>query len=221
MLIVNIVDYRRCYAKRFTFWMVVMIGIIHKVLFDVLKQAGGDDLVEQVTESVGINSDEVRISETYPDEEFAQLFASALQITQLPRAQVIDLYADAFLGYAQELFPAFFAMSDSAYDFLRRQPKIHTSLSASLACDEEREKVEQKFLLVEESDGSLNLSYFSKVGLCDLYHALAHKIAEHYGDEITISAETCGGGKQCSLRLYFNNPPANAMLSSCLLGYGR
>lgn len=198
-----------------------MIGIIHKVLFDVLHQAGGDDLVQKVTEAVGINADEIRISETYPDEEFAQLFATALQITQLPRAQIVDLYADAFLGYANALFPAFFAMSDNAFEFLRRQPKIHTSLSASLISDEEREKVEQKFSLVEEDDGSLNLSYFSKVGLCDLYHALAYKIAEHYGDEITISAETCGGGKQCSLRLYFNGAPDSALLTPCLLGYGR
>lgn len=208
-----------CYP--FEFWVLVMIGIIHKVLFDVLKQAGGDDLVVQVTDAAGVNASDIRISETYPDHEFAQLFASTLQITQLPRATVVDLYADAFLAYAQELFPAFFAMSDSAYDFLRRQPKIHTSLSASLVNDEEREQVEQKFSLVEEDDGSLNLSYFSKVGLCDLYHSLAYKIAEHYGDEITISAETCGGGKQCSLRLYFNNPPASAMLSPCLLGYSR
>lgn len=177
--------------------------------------------MQQVTKDAGINADEIRISETYPDEEFGRLFTRVLDITQLPREQIIDMYADAFLAYAQELFPAFFAMSDNAYEFLRRQPKIHTSLSASLVSDEEREKVEQKFSLVEEDDGSLNLSYFSKVGLCDLYHALAYKIAEHYGDEITISAETCGGGKQCSLRLYFNNPPASAMLSTCLLGYGR
>ena len=197
-----------------------MIGVIHKVLFDLLHQQGGPDLVARVAGSVDLDPETIRISESYPDEQFATLLQSAITETGLPRYVVIDAYADAFLAYARNLFPAFFSMSSNSFEFLKRQPKIHTSISASLLEESERDRVENKFSLIEEDDGSLSVSYRSRVGLCDLYHALAHKIAAHYGDSLVISAETCGSGRACALRLFFNQSPDAALLSKCLEGHG-
>lgn len=183
-----------------------MIGIIHRVLFELLEREGGAELAQRVGTAAGLSPDAVRISDTYPDEQLKRLLEAALAHTGMSRQAMVDAYAQAFLDYALALFPAFFAMASDSRDFLRRQPKIHTTLGAGLAALEDRQNVHQKFQLEEADDGSLLVSYRSVTGLCDLYHALAHKVAAHYGDHLLIRAEHCGSGGGCTLRLIFNPP---------------
>lgn len=192
-----------------------MIGIIHKVLFDLLDQMGGDELSERVGAKAGIPPSSVRISDAYTDAGFSKLLVTALAETGMTRSDFVQAYADAFLAYAQGLFPAFFEMSGDARDFLLRQPKIHSSLGAGLVGEEDREKVRQKFQVADNEDGTLTVTYQSAVGLCDLYQALAGKIADHYGDRLQVGVVHCGKGAGCTMKLDFDPPPGKAFASAC------
>jgi hypothetical protein len=192
-----------------------LIGIIHKVLHDLLIEIGGQELVNRINRRGKIDLGSFRIVDSQKDHEFALLVPIVIEETGLKRSEVMDAFSVAFINYAESLFPEFFRMSSDARDFLIRQPKIHASLAAGLDSDHERASVRQKFQVTGLDDGALDITYESESRLCDLYQSLAHQLAERYGDRLDISVMRCGHGSNCSLRLFFNAPEKAAQCVPC------
>ena len=147
-----------------------------------------------------------QISTEYSDDQFMALLRASQQETGLARSQLMELYAQHFLAYAEHLFPRFFSMSSGARDFLIRQPVIHASFAAGLRGVESRQAVVDKFILTSGEDGSLEVRYRSANRLCDLYQALARALGLRYSESVEVEVLQCAnrcGSSDCSLRVFW------------------
>jgi hypothetical protein len=180
-----------------------MVGMIHRVLFDLIERVAGQDAVSRVKQRAGVAPDqEYAIHVAYDDEEWRRLFDATLAELGLTREQAEVAFADAFISDALQRWPVWFKMSKNSQEFLLRQPAIHNSVSAGLRDTMARRSIIDKFRVEREGD-ALVVHYRSENRHCGLYRALARKLFEHYGDEGSIEEQQCmrDGAEECVLRV--------------------
>lgn len=164
-----------------------MVGIIQKVLMDLVAEDGGPEAVAAVRTAAGVPEDRIfRLGVNYDDAECRRLFEAAAEHLGLEEEAFWERYADAFLRDALRRWPTWFAMSPTAQAFLARQPVIHNCFAAGLRDPHERRAVADKFLLEENVPGELVLTYRSPNRLSALYVALARRVLAHYGEQAEI-----------------------------------
>lgn len=176
-----------------------MVGLIQKILLDLVESAGGQEAVAEVKRRSGVPLDkEYNMNEVYDDGEWQRLLAATCDVLQLSREQAIEAYADAFHKDALKRWPAWFAMSSCAREFLQRQPKIHNGFASAVDDQSAGEAINDKFRL-EMGEDEIIMHYRSPNRLCDLYKALANRIITHYGDEASIEETHClhKGDEEC------------------------
>lgn len=170
-----------------------MIGLVQKVLVDLVREAGGEPALQAMFDRAGVLRDwYFRIDTPYPDEEFLRLFEACGEVLELSRDELMEAYADAFSRDTLARFPAFFRMARDSREFLRRQPTIHNTFATGLVDPEERRRVRDKFSVEDRPDGSIVTTYRSKNGLHAFYVALARRVVEHYGDEASFDVTAAG-----------------------------
>lgn len=180
-----------------------MIGVIHWVLFDLIRSLGGEDALATVKERAGIPSDtEFRLNAAYDDAQWRRLLAATCETLNITPEEAAETFADYFYRDALARWPAWFQMAGNSLEFLARQPAIHNSLSAGLRDEAIRQTVADKFR-VERDELSLTTHYASENRHCGLYMALARRIIEHYGDEASIAERACllRGDPECEIRI--------------------
>ena len=169
-----------------------MIGIIQRVLLDLLEETGGEPLKFAVMDRAGVPHDRsFRIDQNYPDDECLRLIQAAVDETGLSEDEVNVLYAKAFLKQANTLFPQFFMMAKTSEQFLLRQASIHGVIASGLKKPEERQVVKDKFAARSIEPGFVEVTYRSPNKLCGLFRALAHEVAAMYGESLTVECADC------------------------------
>ena len=169
-----------------------MIGIIPKILVDLIKRSAGDEQLSEIFKLADIPLDRAYdIHKPYADSEWQQLFNNTLKVMALSKEQAYTLYADAFVNYVLELFPSWFEMAKNSKELLLLQPVIHNGFASSVIDAEKRKTVEDKFRISENADNELIVHYNSPNRLCGLYVALAKRVAEHYQDKIDVRETSC------------------------------
>lgn len=179
-----------------------MIGIIQKVLFDLVRAEGGEAAELSVRDRAAVPPDQTyRIDTDYSDGECGRLFAAAAGHFGWTDEDMYDRYADAFLAYGQRRFPEFFAMAPNARAFLARQPRIHACFGAGLRDAAQRRAVDSKFS-VAASGESLEVTYDSPNRLCGLYRSLSEALLRLYGEDATVEEIACArdGAPACRFR---------------------
>jgi len=74
-----------------------MIGLIQKILLDLVEERAGPEAVADVKKSAGVPLDRIfRLGEVYSDAEWRNLLAAACRILGANEEQVMELYADVF-----------------------------------------------------------------------------------------------------------------------------
>ncbi len=180
-----------------------LVGLICKILIDLVKSAGGDDAVQKVKAAAQLPEDrDYKLNSVYDDSEWRRLFEATCQVLGVTPEQAVQAFADFFLKDALARWPIWFKMSRSSRDFLLRQPAIHNSLASGIAEEAQRKAVADKFCIQETVDG-LVTHYRSANGLCGLYQALASRVIAHYGDEATIEERCCAlkGAGECEIHI--------------------
>ncbi|MBI5863896.1 MAG: heme NO-binding domain-containing protein [Planctomycetes bacterium] len=180
-----------------------MIGLIHAILFEMIDSLAGSDGVLEVKRRAGVGDDKVfQIDEAYDDPEWRRLLGAACEVLGVGPAEAEAAYADFFIRDAQERWPAWFARSRTAREFLERQPQIHNSFATSLLIPAMRQDVTDKFTIVRQPSGFL-MKYASPNRICGLYVALARSLMKHYGDHATIEELHCqkSGDPACEIQV--------------------
>jgi hypothetical protein len=180
-----------------------MIGIILKVLTDLVEEKAGKETLKTIFETAGIPSTrQYIINKPYEDTEWQALFEATLKHLKLDKETIFQIYADAFINYVLQLFPSWFEMASNSKAFLKLQPIIHNSFASGLIDPQKRKTVVDKFKLHEKGD-SLVIHYQSPNKLCQLYQALANSAAAYYHDEIVITETSCllKGDPTCTLEI--------------------
>lgn len=193
-----------------------MIGIIQRILLDLLEETGGEALRHAVMDRADVPRDRnYRIDQNYPDDECLRLIHSAVTETGLSEDQINALYATAFLKEARNLFPQFFNMASSSEEFLLRQATIHGVIASGLKKPEERQVVKDKFSARRIEPGFVEITYRSPNQLCGLFRALAHEVAGLYGESLTVDCADCmkRGDPACRFELRWDKPSQQEVLS--------
>jgi Haem-NO-binding len=143
------------------------------------------------------------LSESYPDERFNALVERACRVTGLERDALLHDFGvyTATTTFAR-LYPALFAMSQSARAFLLTVERpIHELARTVLPTARPPE------LAVSELDeGALSIVYNSPRRMCALLRGLVQGTALHYGETIDIQEHTCmrRGDQACTFEIRFD-----------------
>ena len=180
-----------------------MLGLIQKIVIEMLEEKIGVEETQQLKVRAGLPSDRVfRINQAYCDEEWQRLLAEVCNTLNVTQDQALDVYTEYFFKDAMARWPIWFQISKSAKEFLVKQIDIHNQFASSAQQEEERKKVRDKFSLVEE-DNRIITYYRSPNRLCSLYKMLATWIMNYYGDVAEITEITCqkNGDEQCEIHM--------------------
>lgn len=180
-----------------------MVGLICKILIDLVRAKGGEDAVVKVKQKADVPLEkDYKLNIIYSDAEWQRLFGAACDVLQVTRNQAEGAYADFFCKDAINRWPMWFQMSKNSREFLERQPAIHNSLGACISDESQRHAVSDKFL-IEQSDDGIVTHYNSPNQHCGLYKALAWWIIHHYGDEAIIEERLCmkHGASECEIHI--------------------
>lgn len=178
-----------------------MVGLIQKILFDLIETSAGADALAEVKRRAEIPVDKVfRIDEVYDDEEWRRMFAATCNVLNITQEQAEEVFADFFYKDSLKRWPMWFKMSKNAREFLARQPAVHNGFATGVLDAESRRAINDKFEL-EQRDQELVVHYRSPNKLCGLYMALARRIIRHYGDEAEVSEQRCSknGDSECEI----------------------
>ena len=185
----------------------VMIGLIQKILLDLVEERAGPEAVRDVKKSAGVPMDRVfRLGEVYSDTEWQNLLASTCRVLGANEDEVMELYADVFGRDALIRFSKWFEMSANSREFLERQIIIHNVFASGVVDPNSRKAVVDKFR-IETFDDKIVTHYRSPNRLCSLYKALARWMFTHYSDEAVIEETKCmrRGDEECEIHVIWKN----------------
>jgi len=180
-----------------------MVGLIFKVLIELVKTVGGDDAVTKVKLKAQVPPDkDYKLNAAYDDAEWGRMVGATCAVLGLTAEQAEAAYADYFFKDALARWPMWFKMSKNSREFLLRQPAIHNSLAAGISEAAQRSAIADKFRIETTADGIVT-HYRSGNGHCGLYKNLARCIVNHYGDEATIEERQCmkHGAAECEIHV--------------------
>lgn len=180
-----------------------MVGLIQKLLLDLVESARGAETVREVKRRAGVPEEkEFRIDEVYDDAEWRRLLGATCEVLNLTPERAEETFADFFCKDSMKRWPMWFDMSKNAREFLVRQPKIHNGFATGVQNTEDQRAIDDKFHL-EKRNGGLVMHYSSPNRLCGLYAALARWIIKHYGDDASVQEARClkKGDSECEIHI--------------------
>ncbi|NRB41013.1 MAG: heme NO-binding domain-containing protein [Pseudomonadales bacterium] len=182
-----------------------MIGLIHSIFLGFLDTQCDQQTKEGILKKAGFDVDtEFRLDTVYSDEQWQRLFSIAVETLGVSVEAAEQGLAKKFYEDALERWSMWFEMSNSAREFLERQPKIHNGFASGLK-EQDRDKkqsINDKFKLTPDGN-KLSIDYKSPNHHCELYKALAQCLMDHYGDQAEITETCCmkKGDDHCHIEL--------------------
>jgi len=180
-----------------------MIGLIQKILFDLVEERAGLDALDEVKRSAGVPLDRIfRLGEVYSDAEWQSLLSAACRVLNADEEEFMELYADEFGRDALARFSKWFEISENSREFLERQITIHNVFASGVRDPDSRKAVVDKFR-IETFDEKIVTHYRSPNKLCSLYKALARWMFRYYGDEAVVEETKCmhRGDEECEIHV--------------------
>src|SRR5262249_32127643 len=111
----------------------VMIGLIQKILLDLVEERAGPEAVSEGKRSPGVPMDRiVRLGEVYSDTEWQDLLSAACRVLGANEDELMEQYADVFGRDALVRFSKWFEMSANSREFLERQIIIHNVFASGV-----------------------------------------------------------------------------------------
>jgi hypothetical protein len=180
-----------------------VVGLIQKVLFDLVEQVGGPAAVAEVRLRAGVPEDRrFRLDTVYPDDEWQRLLAATGAVLGKSQEELEHAYADFFGRDSLRRWPVWFEMSANARQFLERQQTIHNTFATGVRDAGARRGIRDKFRL-ERRPHELVTHYRSPNQLCGLYKALAQWVLDHYREQAAIEETRCTkrGDPECEIHI--------------------
>lgn len=180
-----------------------MIGLIPHVLSNLIVEHRDQHTLRHIYQNIDLEPNhQFAINQYYQDELWQSFLSETLKTLHISEQQAYTLFAESFIQHVTSMFPTWFTMADNSFEFLQLQPKIHNSFASGLIDPTLRQQCTDKFQ-IEIHDRHVITHYKSTNQLCQLYICLAHRLAEHYGDQITIEEAQCQkhGDEECEIHV--------------------
>lgn len=180
-----------------------MVGLIQKVLLDLIHEVAGPVAVAEVRRLAQIpEGHNFRLDTAYPDDEWQRLLAATGRVLNKSQDELEVAYAAYFGRDALRRWPVWFEMSANARQFLERQQTIHNTFATGMRDADARSGIRDKFR-IEARPHELVTHYRSPNNLCGLYKALAQWVLDHYDERATIEETSCTkrGDAECEIHI--------------------
>jgi hypothetical protein len=174
-----------------------MMGVICNLLLGFLETKSDKETFEKIKKKAGIEGKEYKTVQIYPEETWQILLDSACEILGIDRDTAEQLFAEYTIDVLLDKFSNFFKISDTALDLLRKVPKIHLDLPASMGA-----KTEQKLRLIVDDEFKIVFHYKSPNLLCGFLKKLAEQVFKHYNTtKYSIIENQClkDGAEYCEI----------------------
>lgn len=184
-----------------------MVGLIQKLLFDLVEKKAGVEAVNTVKARAGVPLGKTfRLGEVYSDSEWQSLLRAACEVLGITEDQAMEAYADVFGNDARERFPTWFQVSKNSRMFLEQQITIHNVFASGVRDPEARKAVQDKFHIELVDKNKIITHYRSPNKLCSLYEALARWLFAYYGDEASLEQTKCmkRGNDECEIHVHWS-----------------
>ena len=177
-----------------------MKGIIFNLLEEVVTQAHGSDVWDQLLDAAGVSGAYTSLG-NYPDEELYQLVDAAAAALQLPATAVVRWFGVQALPMLVQKYPGFFAPHRSTRAFvLTLNAIIHPEVRKLYPGAEP-----PTFDFDTSSTELLVMNYRSKRQLCMLAEGFVESAAAHFGETVSMAHPQCmhRGDEACRLEFSF------------------
>jgi hypothetical protein len=173
-------------------------GLIFVSLRDYLAAEHGAATEEEIMASEPFYF----VSEAYPDEQFIALLDRATRLTGMPRERLLHDFGvfTAEKTFAR-LYPALFALSPSAREFLLTvETSIHDIVRVAMPT-----ALPPELDVSETEDGAVSIVYTSPRRLCAMLRGLVEGSARHYRERVRIHEVACmhRGDDACRFEVRF------------------
>jgi hypothetical protein len=161
---------------------------VHGVIFTSLREYLTASHGHEFAGDVFGDQPEFLLTESYPDEQFLLLLDRTTRASGRSLDAVVhDFGVFTAITTFTRLYPAFFSVAASAREFLLTvEGRIHELVRATIP------NAAPPKLHVTELDGDgVSIVYSSPRQLCVLLRGLAQGTASHYGEQATITEQTC------------------------------
>ncbi len=177
-----------------------MKGIIFNLLQEVVTQAHGEDVWDQLLETAGVDGVFTSLG-NYPDEDLFKLVGAAAAALALPANEVVRWFGVSALPLLAQKYPGFFQKHESTRPFvLTLNAIIHPEVRKLYPGAEP-----PNFEFDTASPDLLVMNYYSKRKLCALAEGFVEGAAAHFGETVLIAHPLCmhRGDSHCRLELSF------------------
>jgi hypothetical protein len=167
-----------------------MKGVVLTELLEMVEEKFSLAMVDHIVQASGVHGAYTAVG-TYPVGEMAALLGALSEATSTPPKELLGVFGRHLAGRFARGFPAFFAASQSALEFLERvDDYIHVEVR-KLYPDAEL----PTFECHRPGPGALVMTYSSPRRLADFAEGLMHGVAEHYGELLTIERDDLSEGR--------------------------
>ena len=180
---------------------------VHGVIFSSFRDYVTDAHGRSATQHVFAESQPFLLSEAYADEDLASLIGRTVEFTG---READELVYDFGIFTAEttftRLYPAFFAISGSAREFLLTvETRIHELVRATIP-----NATPPQLSVSERGDDGITIDYTSPRRLCVLLRGLLEGTVRHYGETATVVESHCmhRGDERCTFEVEIAAAPA-------------
>lgn len=175
-----------------------MKGIVFNLLEAVVTQHRGEDAWDDLLDLAEVDGAYTSLG-SYPDEDMLALVAAASAAYGLSQRKVLRWFGREAMPLLAETYPDFFDKHVSTRPFLATlnsiiHPEVH-KLYPGARCPH--------FELSSPAEDTIDMTYESPRGLCQLAHGFIEGASDHYGEEVAIEHLFCTheGDEACVLRI--------------------
>ena len=161
-----------------------MYGMVNRALEEMVCEAHGEAIWEQIKLKAGVDVDVFLSHEGYPDEMTYQLVGAASEVLKAPASDLLEAFGGhwvlktAVQGYGHLMTAA----GSNLKEFLLYLPNFHTRISLMFP-----HLNPPRFLCSDVADQSLNLHYYSdRPGLAPFVLGLVKGLAQHYKTQVNV-----------------------------------
>ncbi len=161
-----------------------MYGMVNKALEEMVCEAHGEAIWEEIKLKAGVDVDVFLSHEAYPDEMTYQLVGAASDVLNAPAADLLEAFGGhwvlktAVQGYGYLMAAA----GSNLKEFLLYLPNFHTRVSLMFP-----HLNPPRFLCTDVTDTSLNLHYYSdRQGLAPFVIGLVKGLAQYFKTQVAV-----------------------------------
>ncbi len=173
-----------------------MHGVVFSSFRDFVTEAYGSSATEQIF--AGCRP--YLLSQAYPDEDLLTLIGRAVELSGREADDLVYEFGVFTAGTTfTRLYPAFFAISGSAREFLLTvETRIHELVRATIP-----NASPPQLHVTERGENGVSIDYTSPRKLCVLLRGLLEGTARHYGETAAVDEVRCmlRGNDRCTFEV--------------------